>query len=64
MMKSKIMKPDLALYTFGYYGEMALDSTPFWQELNKNEPFYRHFLSFCSRAKSYRPDSDRVDLTY
>jgi len=31
MMSSGIMKRDLARYTFGYYGKMALDSEEFWQ---------------------------------
>ena len=57
MMNSGIMKRDLALYTFGYYGKTALDSEPFWQGLNKNEPFYIHFLEFCRLAKSYQPTS-------
>ena len=29
MMNSRIMKPELALYTFGYYGVMALESEQF-----------------------------------
>jgi hypothetical protein len=64
MMKSKIMKQDLALYTFGYYGQMALNSAQFWQGLNQSEPFYVHFLSFCELAKTYRPESGTPDLTY
>ena len=57
MMNTGIMKRDLALYTFGYYGKMALDSEQFWQGLNKNEPFYVHFVEFCRLASSYRPTS-------
>jgi hypothetical protein len=57
MMRSGLMKPDLALYTFGYYGKMALDGDEFWQKLNRSEPFYVHFLTFCRLAKSYQPPS-------
>lgn len=57
MINSGIMKRDLALYTFGYYGKMAFDSEQFWQGLNKSEAFYVHFLEFCRLAKSYRPSS-------
>ena len=64
MMKSKIMKQDLALYTYGYYGRMALDSEQFWQGLNKKEPFYTHFLDFCNKAKSYQPAPGAGDLAY
>lgn len=64
MMKSKIMKQDLALYAFGHYGRMALDSEQFWQGLSKNEPFYTHFLDFCKLAKSYHPTPGAGDLTY
>jgi hypothetical protein len=64
MVKSRIMKQDLALYTFGYYGQMALSSTQFWQGLDRNEPFYAHFLRFCELAKAYRPESGTPDLTY
>lgn len=57
MINSGIMKRDLALYTFGYYGKMAMESEKFWQELNRNEPFYAHFMEFCNQARSYQPTS-------
>lgn len=55
MMNSGLMNRDLALYSFGYYGKLAIDSEAFWQGLNKNEVFYIHFLDFCHLARSYRP---------
>jgi hypothetical protein len=66
MMNSRIMKQDLALYTFGYYGKLALRSEEFWHGLNRLEPSYMHFLSFCRLAKSYVPARvpDRRKLTY
>lgn len=63
MTSRSIMNRDLALYTFGHYGQLALDSERFWLGLNKKEPFYTHFLTFCNLAKSYRPTSG-ADLTY
>ena len=53
----RIMNRDLALYTFGHYGNMAFDSKQFWHDLNKYEPFYVHFLEFCRLARSYLPSS-------
>lgn len=64
MMKSKIMKRTLALYTFGYYAQMALNNAQFWQGLDKNEPFYSQFLRFCELAEQHRPESGTSDFTY
>ena len=64
MIKSGIMKQDLALHTFGYYGGKAIDNGQFWDGLPNNEPFYVHFVDFCRLAKSYRPISSVGDGTY
>jgi hypothetical protein len=55
MMESGTMKPEIALYTFGYYGKAAIDNDSFWRGLNRSEPFYRRFLDFCKKAKEYEP---------
>jgi hypothetical protein len=64
LMKSKIMKRALALYTFGYYGQKALNNVEFWHGLDKSEPFYSQFLRFCELAAQYRPESDTSPFTY
>jgi hypothetical protein len=55
MKKSGIMNRNLALYAFGYYAKMASDSKKFWEGLNKEEPYYLHFIEFCSQARAYKP---------
>jgi hypothetical protein len=66
MMNSGIMKRDLALYTFGYYGRLAVESTEFCQGLSRGEAFHTQFLEFCSLAKAFRPtpDARRGALVY
>ena len=64
MMNSGIMKRDLALYTFGYYAAMAIDSEQFWHDLRKSDPFYVHFLRFCKLAQSQRSRARSKELAY
>jgi len=66
MFSRRIMNPDLALYTFGYYARLARDNNQFWQGLDRNEPLYAHFLEFCRLASCYSPTigSRRRKLAY
>ncbi len=57
MLRSGIMKRDITLYTFGHYGDMALESDQFWSGLERGELRYSRFLEFCSLAKLYIPPS-------
>jgi hypothetical protein len=67
MMRSGIMKRDIALYSFGYYGTLAFDPEgEFWQGLDREKPFYRYFLEFCRLARSFEPNAvpGRRELVY
>jgi hypothetical protein len=64
MVASKIMRKEVALYTFGYYARLAAQSAPFWEGLDKGEPFYSRFLKFCEDATTYKPSSKAGDFTF
>ena len=53
-----------AIYTFGYYARLAAQSAPFWEGLDKGEPFYSRFLKFCEDATTYKPSSKAGDFTF
>ena len=66
MVKSKIMKRYLALYSFGYYGKLALNCKEFWHDLDRSNPFYTHFLEYCEIANEFPAGSNvaKNDLKY
>ena len=55
MVYGKIMKRHIAMYSFGYYGKLAIENDKFWKGLNKSEPYYVHFREFCRLAREYHP---------
>jgi hypothetical protein len=57
MVRSGIMKRDLALYAFGSHAREASRNDRFWSGLDKGSPFYDHFRRFADEAQSYVPDA-------
>jgi len=58
MVRSGVMKRDLALYAFGGHAREAARSDRFWSWLDAASPFYEQFRRFADEAQSYVPDAN------
>jgi hypothetical protein len=51
MMNSKLIRPDVAHYMFGYYALRCWDSANFWSDVNRDSIYWALFRSFVEAMK-------------
>jgi hypothetical protein len=60
MVNSKIMRPSVAFYSFGFYAYLCVDNERFWSNISCDEPFYRVFVDFCRESDAFRSGALRA----
>ena len=53
MKQSKLVKPNVTFYMFGYYAIRCWDSQNFWVSVNKDSLYWRVFKEFVEEAKQF-----------
>lgn len=56
LMDSKLLKPDVAFYMFGYYASLISNSKHFWIGLDKDGPYWMVFRKFAKDLAAYKPE--------
>jgi hypothetical protein len=53
MVESGLIRRKVAHYMYGYYAIACLDSDVFWNEENRNDPYWYLFRNFAEQSKLY-----------
>lgn len=65
MVNSKVLRPEVAHYMFGYYVLLVDGSEHFWEGLDKSSQYWSLFRAFASRMKRQRGLAQRAkELTF
>jgi hypothetical protein len=54
MVNSKVLRPEVAHYMFGYYVLLVDGSQHFWEDLDRSSEYWALFRTFASRMKRQR----------
>jgi hypothetical protein len=56
MVESGLIRRAVAHYMYGYYAIACWDSDAFWNEENRNDPYWGLFKNFVEQSKVYRAE--------
>jgi hypothetical protein len=54
MVNSRIIKPEVAHYMFGYYVNLIAETDEFWEGLEPKSEYWRVYWDFVQTMKTYR----------
>lgn len=60
MVNSRVLRPEVAHYMFGYYVLLADGSDHFWDGLDKSSEYWSLFRTFAARMKEQRGMTHKV----
>jgi hypothetical protein len=49
LVNSKVLRPEIAHYMFGYYAKICWESDDFWQDINRDSIYWRVFREFVEQ---------------
>lgn len=61
MMRSKLIRKEVAHYMFGYYAIRCWESNHFWITVNRNSPYWEVFKDFVKEMKHIEESSNRFE---
>lgn len=64
MLNSKLIRPAVAHYMFGYYAIRCAESDNFWSDVNRDTPYWALFNDFVARMKMAEQAFNRHDLRF
>lgn len=66
LMNTKLIKPEIAHYMFGYYAMRCWESDLFWEDINRESHYWRIFKEFVEKMKDLEnrkmtiPDNKKI----
>jgi hypothetical protein len=64
LMNSKLIKPEITHYMFGYYAIRCWECDLFWTGLNRNTPYWSILRDFVSQMKKSELNLKNKNITY
>lgn len=66
LMNTKLIKPEIAHYMFGYYAMRCWENDMFWEDINRESHYWRVFREFVEKMKDLEdrkmtiPDNKKI----